>query len=323
MLNSPDAVDHENGLIQLPDPLPFTDRRVSDIDGLAINITVPDGGTSTSKLPVLAYIHGGGFATGSTNWPLYDFSNLVRRAVARGAPGIGIGINYRTGIAGFLYSSDLKAAGYKANRGLRDQKLALEWIKKHIAGFGGDPDNITIAGQSAGSGSVAYLLQQEEPLAKRAIMMSGTDLLMRASPESDDSYNTACKLLGLEGDAATKVKALVEYPALDLLGKLGRSVNTGAVFDNDYIKVQNTRDGLLQGTSKRPFGKWMESVLIGDCTFDVSNASALKARLLTSWVGLDLYYDDPVQYCKPFPWSCQQGTTCDCGADAGTGIWCE
>ena len=65
--------------------------------------------------------------------------------------------SYRTGIFGFLTSEELRAAGFKANNGLRDQKVALQWIKKNIAGFGGDPDEVSVLGQSAGGGEMPNL----------------------------------------------------------------------------------------------------------------------------------------------------------------------
>ncbi|KAF2157524.1 alpha/beta-hydrolase [Myriangium duriaei CBS 260.36] len=271
VLSPPDAVDMENKLIQLPDPHQFTERQVSDLEGLALNITVPNEATAASKYPVLAFVHGGGLMIGNSSWPIYDASRLVRRSVARRAPVVYVGINYRLAIPGFLSSSDLNATGYKANRGFRDQQLALKWLAKHIAGFGGDPANITLSGQSAGSASVTYHLQSEEPLFKRAILLSGSDLLMKASPPTDDAYDVACKALGLEGRPSDeKIKGLTTIAGLDMLGKIGRSAHTGPVVDGDLIKYTNTPDGLINGERKLPAIKWIESVMIGDCAFDGS-----------------------------------------------------
>lgn len=68
--------------------------------------------------------------------------------------------SYRLGLLGFLSSSELSEAGYKPNRGLRDQRIALRWIKQYISGFGGDPDRITVIGQSAGAGMNLLLIEQ-------------------------------------------------------------------------------------------------------------------------------------------------------------------
>lgn len=65
--------------------------------------------------------------------------------------------SYRLGVAGFLTSEELRAAGYKGNNYLRDQRAGVEWVKRHISGFGGDPDNITLVGESAGGSESAQL----------------------------------------------------------------------------------------------------------------------------------------------------------------------
>lgn len=124
------------------------------------------------KLPVMVWIHGGGFTGGSGTVPLYDGEAMSRKGV------VFITINYRLGILGFLAhpelsaESELKTSG---NYGILDQIAALKWVKENIAAFGGDPDNVTIAGQSAGSFSVNMLVVS--PLAKglfhKAIAQSG------------------------------------------------------------------------------------------------------------------------------------------------------
>lgn len=135
-----------------------------------MNITVPlgkDGAVdSGSKLPVYVFVHGGGFAVGSSWYPHYNASPLVKLSVEKAKPIIGISIkyvdphlkscsilkshSYRLGVTGFMTSKELRDAGYKANNGFHDQRAALQWIKKFIGGFGGDPDEITVVGESAG-----------------------------------------------------------------------------------------------------------------------------------------------------------------------------
>lgn len=123
-------------------------------DSLYLNIwrsTSP----STERLPVLVYIPGGGFATGSGALPLYDGESLASRGQA-----ITVTINYRLGVLGFLSHPDLAAesgAGASGNYGLLDQIAALRWVRQNIAAFGGDPKRVTIAGESAGGESVCIL----------------------------------------------------------------------------------------------------------------------------------------------------------------------
>jgi para-nitrobenzyl esterase len=123
-------------------------------DSLTLNIwrsTTP----ASAALPVLVYIPGGGFQTGSGALPLYDGEALASRGEL-----LTVTINYRLGVLGFLSHPDLAAeSGYDAsgNYGILDQIAALEWVRDNIAAFGGDPDRVTIAGQSAGGESVCIL----------------------------------------------------------------------------------------------------------------------------------------------------------------------
>ncbi|KAH7021877.1 Alpha/Beta hydrolase protein, partial [Ilyonectria destructans] len=123
----------------------------SDTEGLNLNITVPANAksiTGRESFPVLVFIHGGGFAIGGNWWPQYNGARIVKLSQDIGKPIISVNINYRLDVPGFLTSPKLRAAGYKSNNGLRDQRVALAWIKDNIRGFGGDPGNITVAGES-------------------------------------------------------------------------------------------------------------------------------------------------------------------------------
>jgi para-nitrobenzyl esterase len=123
------------------------------------------------KQPVLVWIHGGGFQSGSGSVPIYDGSALAARGM------VVVTINYRLGVFGFLAHPDLAAeTGSSGNYGLLDMIAALKWVRENIAAFGGDPDQVTIAGQSAGAMAVHSLVAS--PLAKglfvRAIAQSGS-----------------------------------------------------------------------------------------------------------------------------------------------------
>lgn len=123
-------------------------------DSLYLNVWRPTRPAST-ELPVLVYVPGGGFATGSGALPLYDGEPLAASGEA-----IVITINYRLGVLGFLSHPDLAVeSGYDAsgNYGILDQIAALDWVRQNIAAFGGDPDRVTVAGESAGGESVCIL----------------------------------------------------------------------------------------------------------------------------------------------------------------------
>lgn len=139
-------------------------------DCLYLNIWTP--GADRARRPVLVWIHGGAFVLGSGSQALYDGSALVRRGDV-----VVVTINYRMGALGFLrlqerFGDQLPATG---NEGLLDQVAALEWVRDEIETFGGDPDNVTIFGESAGAMSCASLLgmPRARGLFHRAILQSG------------------------------------------------------------------------------------------------------------------------------------------------------
>jgi len=147
----------------------FRDRGGSE-DCLTLNVWVP--AQSSKKLPVMVWIYGGGFVAGTTSEARQEGIHLAQQGV------IVVSMNYRLGIFGFFVHPELaKESGHNAagNYGLLDQLEALKWVHENIAAFGGDPDNVTIFGESAGSFSVSS--QMASPLAKglfqRAIGESG------------------------------------------------------------------------------------------------------------------------------------------------------
>jgi para-nitrobenzyl esterase len=129
-----------------------------DEDCLRLNVWSPPG---ADRLPVLVWIHGGGYFVGSSSMPVSSGRNL-----AANGPAVVVSIAYRLGYRGFLDLSMLEgsAGRFRTNLGLRDQIAALSWVQDNIAEFGGDPDRVTIFGQSAGGGSVCCLLAS--PLAR-------------------------------------------------------------------------------------------------------------------------------------------------------------
>ena len=120
-----------------------------------------DAGSAGEKRPVMVWIPGGGFRGGSSSVEIYDGAELAKKGVVL------VSINYRLWKFGFLALPELSAESEhhtSGNYGLLDQIAALQWVKENIAAFGGDPDNVTIFGQSAGSVAANYLMMS--PLAK-------------------------------------------------------------------------------------------------------------------------------------------------------------
>ena len=147
-------------------------------DCLNLNIWTP--AVDTAKRPVMVWIHGGGFTNGSGSDPIYDGANLSKRENVAV-----VTINYRLGPLGFLYLAGIGGSSYaqSGNLGLLDQVAAIKWVKDNISAFGGDPSNITVFGESAGSISVCSLLgmPSAKGLFKRAIAESGAANLMHST----------------------------------------------------------------------------------------------------------------------------------------------
>ncbi|KAK7985455.1 lipase [Apiospora saccharicola] len=122
-------------------------------DCLNLNIVRPRGCSSASRLPVLIWIYGGSFWVGNNDEPTTAPDGLVLESVENGLPVIHVAINYRLGVFGFTQSKSLEEEKSE-NAGLRDQRLAIEWVRDNIEAFGGDPAKITIHGQSSGGFAV-------------------------------------------------------------------------------------------------------------------------------------------------------------------------
>ncbi|SJL07135.1 related to Lipase 4 [Armillaria ostoyae] len=148
-----------------------------DEDCLTINVLKPASATSNSKLPVVAWIFGGGFELGGT--AMYDGTSIVSRSIALNQPVIYVSMNYRVSGFGFLAGKEVKEAAV-GNLGLHDQREALRWIQKYIATFGGDPTKVTIWGESAGAISAAlHTIAYDgdtQGLFRAAFMQSGSPI---------------------------------------------------------------------------------------------------------------------------------------------------
>ncbi len=170
------------------------------------------------KRPVLVFIHGGAFMSGSGSVPVYDGVEMAKKGL------VFVTINYRLGIFGFLAHPELTAESpnkASGNYGLLDQIEALKWVQENIKAFGGDPSNVTIAGQSAGAFSVNFLVAS--PLAKglfhRAIAESGGAVLPTGRFSRNGSLKEAEQsgLSFAEKAGASDIKQLRQIPADSLL----------------------------------------------------------------------------------------------------------
>ncbi|MBO8183980.1 carboxylesterase/lipase family protein [Streptomyces spirodelae] len=253
-------------------------------DYLTVNVWTPAGAAAGGGLPVMVFVHGGGFVAGSTRSELYDGSAFARDGVVL------VTLNYRLGIAGFL---DLP--GVPANRGLLDVVAALRWVRENIAAFGGDPHNVTLFGQSAGATIVGGVLATPEAagLFRRAIVQSGSGTGAFTAEQAARVTRAAAEVLGIEprADAFAElsddrlVEAALRLAGIDLRTEThhdpliglspfslvletqpAESVAVGLSGDVDLLIGTNTEEGNLYLV---PVGKYATST-----TADVEDAAA-------------------------------------------------
>ncbi|MBR1780984.1 MAG: carboxylesterase family protein [Oscillospiraceae bacterium] len=187
-------------------------------DSLYLNIWKPAG--AASGLPVLVYIHGGSLQTGQPWYEDYSGEGLARDGV------VVVNLGYRLGIFGFFADAELAAEspnGTTGNYGLLDQIMALEWVRDNIAAFGGDPDNVTLAGESAGSACVTALCTS--PLAKGLFRRAVGESSTVTAPQPAHSFRLMEEALatGAETKArygAASVSELRQISAEELAGEM-------------------------------------------------------------------------------------------------------
>jgi para-nitrobenzyl esterase len=217
-------------------------------DCLFLNVNTPT--TTTTKRPVLVFFHGGGYVGGMGG----DYDG---RPFARDHDAIVVTVNYRLGVFGFLAASSLNATDSKhtsGNYGIEDQRAALQWVQKNIAAFGGDPKRVTIAGQSAGSGSVCVhtVSPESRGLFSGAIMESGTCAAgLKPTPtlaevaQQGDTFASTLGCPGTDASAAACLRGKSPEAVLAAVG--GDSITGGAaitlspIVDGRVIPKQPTQ----------------------------------------------------------------------------------
>ena len=222
-------------------PLDFTKIEYSE-DCLYLNIWTP-AKTVDDKLAVMVWIHGGGNEVGFPHEPEHDGEFLAQRGV------IYVNITYRLNVFGFMAHPELTAESpYHAsgNYGNLDNIAALQWIKENIAAFGGDPDNITVFGQSAGAGNTQILCSSplSKGLFRRAITQSGGG----AAPRGRSRSLADAEKLGLEFQKICGCKSLAELrtlPAFMIFGFLkgmGRASMGFSPCTDGYVLPKSTSE---------------------------------------------------------------------------------
>lgn len=204
------TVDGQLGVL-MPDP------SVPGDDWLNLNVWTPEAAVGVG-LPVMVWIHGGAFTTGSSAVTAYDGATFARDGV------VCVTLNYRLGVDGFGYIPD---APLPANRGLHDQIAALEWVRDNIAAFGGNPDDVTVFGESAGAMSALTLLSLDTGLFHKAIAQSGTAHITQTTGDAA----LVLEAIAAKAGVAPTAQALAALPIVELIAAqkaVGAAVTTTA-----------------------------------------------------------------------------------------------
>lgn len=209
-------------------------------DCLTLNVWTPAPGTA-EQLPVLVYIHGGGYLSGAGSSPWYDGARMARRG-----PAVVVTINYRLGALGFLRLPSSVTGGEPIeNLAVLDQCLALEWVAANVERFGGDPSRVTLFGQSVGAHAIACLasIPRAAPLFQRAILQSGPLGSHAHTPQhaerTSETFRTA---LGMADATLDELRAV---PVPQLLAAQGATLMQSLVFGELDPPFQPVVDGTL------------------------------------------------------------------------------
>ncbi len=240
----------------LAGPGPRHEPEPQSEDCLYLNIWSP--GLDDRRRPVMVWIHGGAFTIGSGSSPMCDGTALAKRNDV-----LVVTLNYRLNLLGFLNLREATGGRIPAigNEGLLDQAAALKWVKEHIAAFGGDPDNVTIMGESAGSMSIACLLTMPAArgLFHKAILQSGAGTTTKPLEKAAEVGRLFLEVTGIRGDDVDALRALtVEQllaAELDLRKRLAnpwepmRITVTEPVIDGEVIPQMPTHS-MARGVAK-------------------------------------------------------------------------
>ena len=210
-----------------------------------------------ARLPVFVWIYGGGFSSGSAACAIYDGAAYAKEGV------VFVSLNYRVGVLGFMAHPELSrasASGVSGNYGLLDQRAALQWIQENIASFGGDPDNVTIAGQSAGSMSVNSLVASSltKGLFQKAIAQSGGLLSGRFTASLAEGEKIGTQFQKMAGASSLEELRAINADSLVRISMKMGALRFGPLLDG-YVLPQNLHDAFSNGSfNDVPFiGGWV------------------------------------------------------------------
>jgi para-nitrobenzyl esterase len=272
-------------------------------DCLYLNVWVPVG---DGPRPVIVWIYGGGFESGSASPPYTDGAALARQTGA-----VVVAANYRLGALGFLYVPSIGAV----NLGVQDQVAALRWVQDNIAAFGGDPGNVTVAGQSAGAYSVGTLLAvpAASGLFHKAILQSGNasrSFSPATATAMADDFMAALGISSAEDLRTVAVEEIVAAQSTVIDGDIGRrnlpgGRAWGAVIDGSVLPVDSHQAVIAGAAADVPLliGATADEVrlfqvLNGDRFRPVDEAALVAEMTLAGVSDLDTYRADDLSLAR-------------------------
>jgi para-nitrobenzyl esterase len=277
------------------DDMVFQDAGPSE-DCLFLNVYTPANAKKKSKLPVMFWIHGGGYSGGASSEPRHNGDFLPTKGVVL------VTINYRLGVFGFLVTDELakEGNGTAGNYGLMDMVAALQWVRGNIAAFGGDPNNVTIFGESAGSFAVSTLMAS--PMAQ--------GLFHKAIGESGAAFPSALNLGGETVAERAKIDGTwIEKIGVKSLAEL-RAMPTDKLLEAAKSKGQTGFAPDIDGkfltepvVNTYAAGKQAHIPLLAGWNADEGSFFGMRGMTVQQWQGMaaGMFKDRSQEFLKLYP----------------------
>lgn len=270
----PESEEGTDDLVPVPPAAHFAyPPKVDELTGLVMNIVVPPKPiTPDKRYPVMVYVHGGSLLYGGANLPIFDAVNLVSQSIEMDTPIVCVNFNYWVGLGGFLASDairrELATDGSQGcgNFGFTDQQVAFEWVQKYIDALGGNPENVTAVGESAGGISISnQLAAASPPCFRRAVCMSGLSVSIPpwAMEQHEALFRAVCRYFRINESRSDVLDCLREIPQQEL-------ANATPIIQGVLSGTGNPcLDGWFYNEDRNPCEiqtapSWLEGLMLGD-----------------------------------------------------------
>ncbi|KAE8382455.1 Alpha/Beta hydrolase protein [Aspergillus bertholletiae] len=261
--------DDSDDLVPVPPTPHFAEPPTDELSGLVMNVVLPCA-PGSQKFPVMVYVHGGSLLYGGANLAIFDGVNLVAHSKQVGKPIVYVNFNYRIGLGGFLASAviqqELQRDGHHGcgNFGFTDQQVAFEWVQRYIGDLGGNPDQVTAVGESAGGISISnQMVAAHPPRFHRAVCMSGLSVSIPAwsLSQHEKLFQAVCRHFNINPSQSDVLSCLRRIPQQEL-------ANATPIIQGVLSGTGNPcLDGWFYGQDPREIHEppqWIEGLILGD-----------------------------------------------------------